>query len=107
LQQRKQFEYPPFVRLIRCELKHRNFSVVQEAANWIGQALSNHFPNVLGPQSPAVGRVRNHFLMHLMIKLPADKSSSLAKEQLARIVKRFEQIPSYRSVKLGIDVDPT
>jgi hypothetical protein len=45
--------------------------------------------------------------MHLMIKLPADKSPSLAKEQLARIVKRFEQIPSYRSVKLGIDVDPT
>jgi primosomal protein N' (replication factor Y) len=106
LKQREEFDYPPFVRLIRFELKHKNFSALQEAANWFSQALQNQFSQVLGPQSPPVGRIRNQFLMQILLKLPASQSAAPAKEQLTRICKRFEQIPAFRSVKLVIDIDP-
>jgi primosomal protein N' (replication factor Y) len=106
LKQREEFDYPPFVRLIRFELKHKNFSALQEAANWFSQALHNQFSHVLGPQSPPVGRIRNQFLMQILLKLPASQSASPAKEHLTRICKRFEQIPAFRSVKLVIDIDP-
>ena len=106
LKQREEFDYPPFVRLIRFELKHKNFSALKEAANWFSQALHNQFSHVLGPQSPPVGRIRNQFLMQILLKLPASQSASPAKEQLTRIFKRFEQIPAFRSVKLVIDIDP-
>ena len=106
LKQREEFDYPPFVRLIRFELKHKNFSALQEASNWFSQALHNQFSQVLGPQSPPVGRIRNQFLMQILLKLPASQSASPAKEQLTRICKRFEQIPAFRSVKLVIDIDP-
>ena len=106
LKQREEFDYPPFVRLIRFELKHKNYSALQEAANWFSQALHNQFSHVLGPQSPPVGRIRNQFLMQILLKLPANQSASPAKEQLTRICKRFEQIPAFRSVKLAIDIDP-
>ena len=106
LKQREEFDYPPFVRLIRFELKHKNFSALQEAANWFSQALHNQFSQVLGPQSPPVGRIRNQFLMQILLKLPASQSGSPAKKQLTRICKRFEQISAFRSVKLVIDIDP-
>lgn len=106
LKQREEFHYPPFMRLIRFELKHKNFSALQEAANWFSQALHNQFPQVLGPQSPPVGRIRNQFLIQILLKLPASQSAAPAKEQLMRICKRFEQIPAFRSVKLAIDIDP-
>lgn len=106
LKQREEFGYPPFVRLTRFELRHKNFSVLQEAANWFSHALHNQFSQVLGPQSPPVGRIRNQFLMQILLKLPASKSAAPAKEQLIRICKRFEQIPAFRSVKLAIDIDP-
>jgi primosomal protein N' (replication factor Y) len=106
LKQRQEFDYPPFVRLIRFELKHKNFSALQEAANWFSQALQNQFLQVLGPQSPPIGRIRNQFLMQILLKLPASKSAAPAKEQLIRICKRFEQIPAFQSVKLAIDIDP-
>ena len=106
LKQREEFGYPPFVRLTRFELRHKNFSVLQEAANWFSQALHNQFSQVLGPQSPPVGRIRNQFLMQILLKLPASQSAAPAKEQLIRICKRFEQIPAFRSVKLAIDIDP-
>ena len=106
LKQREEFHYPPFMRLIRFELKHKNFSALQEAANWFSQALHNQFPQVLGPQSPPVGRIRNQFLIQILLKLPASQSAAPAKEQLMRICKRFEQISAFRSVKLAIDIDP-
>jgi primosomal protein N' (replication factor Y) len=106
IKQREEFDYPPFVRLIRFELKHKNFSALQVAANWFSQALHNQFSQVLGPQSPPVSRIRNQFLMQILLKLPASQSAAPAKEQLMRICKRFEQIPAFRSVKLTIDVDP-
>ena len=106
LKQRKEFDYPPFVRLIRFELKHKNFSALKEAANWFSQALQNQFSQVLGPQSPPVARIRNQFLMQILLKLPASKSAATSKKQLMRICKRFEQIPVFRSVKLTIDIDP-
>ncbi len=106
IKQREEFHYPPFMRLIRFELKHKNFSALQEAANWFSQALHNQFPQVLGPQSPPVGRIRNQFLIQILLKLPASQSAAPAKEQLMRICKRFEQISAFRSVKLAIDIDP-
>ena len=104
--QRKEFSYPPFVRLIRFELKHKNFATLQQSSDWFTQALRNQFSIVLGPQSPPIGRIRNQFLMQVLLKLPANQSAASAKEQLNRIIKRFEQIPNFRSVKLLVDVDP-
>ena len=106
LKQREKFHYPPFVRLIRFELKHKNFSLLQEAAKWFSQALQNQFSQVLGPQSPPVGRIKNQFLIQILLKLPSFQSSESAKKQLMRICKRFEQITNFRSVKLSVDVDP-
>ncbi|MGD1998421.1 MAG: primosomal protein N' [Flavobacteriaceae bacterium] len=106
LSQRSQFKYPPFQRLIQFEFKHKSFAVLQEAANWFAKALKGNFTDVLGPQSPPVGRIRNQYVLHILLKLPADKSTTAPKTQIKRVVNRMEQIAAFRSVRLNIDVDP-
>lgn len=70
---RQQFFYPPFSRIIEITLKHKIKDVVDEAAHQLGAALRMDLNNfVVGPAAPVVARVRNQYLMELLIKLPLD-----------------------------------
>ena len=48
--QRRIYKYPPYFRLIKITLKHRDYNRVNEGATWLATALSQVFgPYVLGP----------------------------------------------------------
>jgi primosomal protein N' (replication factor Y) (superfamily II helicase) len=71
MQLRKQFFYPPFSRLLKITLKHKNVQTVAEAANFFGIAIKAHFADfMVGPEEPAVNRIQNVYLQELMIKIP-------------------------------------
>ncbi len=104
--ERYQFHYPPFVRMVKITLKHRDFNRVDNAANWLGKSLVNSFGNhVLGPTSPSVSRIRNLHLKTLLIKLPTNKSVHQSKEIIQKIKDSFQSIAEYRSVRFILDVD--
>ena len=66
---RQQFAYPPFSRIIEITLKHKVKEVVDEVANKLGLALKRDLNNfVVGPAAPVVARVRNQYLMELLIQ---------------------------------------
>ncbi|HMG81652.1 MAG TPA: primosomal protein N' [Ferruginibacter sp.] len=70
---RKEFSYPPYSRIIHITLKHKLKEVVDEAANKLGEAMQKELRNfIVGPAAPVVGRIRNQYLMELLIKLPLD-----------------------------------
>ena len=106
IQQRKQFGYPPFMRIIRIELRHKNMSSLIDAGSWLKQGLQERFSYVLGPASPLVGRQRNYYILHTLIKLPLDFSTSAAKTRLAALLHSFAQVGVFKQVKVSIDVDP-
>lgn len=104
--QRQQFGYPPFMRIIRVELRHRSMSTLISAGTWMKKGLQDRFSHVLGPVAPVVGRVRNQYILHTLIKLPLDASQSASKSRLATLVRSFEQIGAFRQVRVAVDVDP-
>ena len=54
LHERKTFEYPPFYRLIRIELKARDYQKVHQGAQWLADVLNQHLTTpVLGPVDPS------------------------------------------------------
>ncbi|NQY07840.1 MAG: primosomal protein N', partial [Flavobacteriaceae bacterium] len=60
LDQRHIYKYPPTNRLIKISFKHRDYSMVSEGAQWFWKSLDMLFkPNVLGPEFPAIARIRN------------------------------------------------
>lgn len=107
MEQRKDFDYPPFVKLIQITLRDRNYQKMRSAASWYAQAMRVPFSSrVLGPEDPSVGRVRNQYLTHIMLKIPSNHSIKQTKNNLQRIHNQFESIRDFRSVRVIIDVDP-
>lgn len=107
IENRKQFFYPPFSRIIHLSFKHKLKEVVEKAAYEFSNALKNKYGNYLvGPAEPVVGRVRNQFLIELLLKLPRDaKLIAQCKEDLLYQVAVLHQHKSYRSVTIIADVD--
>ncbi|WP_298420281.1 primosomal protein N' [uncultured Kordia sp.] len=106
LNDRRQFHYPPFYRLIKITLKHKEYNRVNESAAWFGKSLRNSFgENVLGPEFPPVARIRNLYLKHILLKIPKQQSLAKTKDVIMRVKNSFSSIANYRSVRVIIDVD--
>ena len=105
-EQRHQFKYPPFYKLIKVTLKHRDFAVVDKAGFWLTQVLNRGLaPHVLGPVSPSVGRIRNQYLKTLLIKIPQDQSPSKIKAYMHKALQRFAAQKEFARVQIVMDVD--
>jgi primosomal protein N' (replication factor Y) len=108
LNDRRQFHYPPFYRLIKITLKHKEYNRVNESAAWFAKSLRNSFgENVLGPEFPAIARIRNLYLKNILLKIPKQQSLGKTKEVIERVKNSFSSIANYRSVRVIIDVDTT
>ncbi|AOW19541.1 primosomal protein N' [Urechidicola croceus] len=106
LNDRWQFHYPPFYRMIRITLKHRDFNKVDTGAQWLGKSLTNVFKeHVLGPTTPSVSRVRNEYIRILIIKIPPKQSLKTTKEHILKIKNVFQAVKDFRPIKFIIDVD--
>jgi primosomal protein N' (replication factor Y) (superfamily II helicase) len=107
LEKRKQFFYPPFSRLINLSFKHKIREVVEAAAHQYANALKNKYGNYLvGPAEPVVGRIRNQYLMELLLKLPKDKNLLMqCKRDLLEQVAILHTDKRFRSVVIVPDVD--
>ncbi|RAR46305.1 replication restart helicase PriA [Flavobacterium lacus] len=106
LYERQIFKYPPFFKLIKITLRHKEYEKVKESSMWLYQVLSQHLNMpVLGPEEPAVSKIRNEYIRTIVIKIPDDVSPQGTKKTIQKIVNSFDVISQYRSVKLVVNVD--
>jgi len=107
LEERYQYQYPPYFKLIKFTLKSRDYSKTNDAADWISKALGNVFSeNVLGPEFPPVARIRNEYYKNILLKIPPQQSLGKTKEYIHKILKSFSAIGGWRGVRVIINVDP-
>lgn len=107
LEERRNFKYPPFYRLVRITLKGRDYSKVNEGADWLATSLKNSFyENVLGPEFPPVARIRNEYYKNILLKIPQKQSLTKTKDVVGKILQSFKAIGAYRGVKTVVNVDP-
>ena len=106
LDERWQYHYPPFYRIIKIILRHKDFNRVEEGAHWLGKSLTGIFKEqVLGPTTPAISKIRNYYIRHIIIKIPQNQHLELTKKNIIRVKNAFQAIKEFRSIKLSIDVD--
>lgn len=108
IEKRKEFFYPPFSRMVMVTLKHRDKETVEAAANKLASLLSQDLKEfITGPAAPVVGRLRNMYLMELMIKLPKEAGMSLTYRKVIRNhINLLQGEKNYKSVVVVTDVDP-
>ncbi len=105
---RKQFFYPPFSRIIQITFRHKESHIAEEAAHHMVQGLKHNFEkNVTGPAEPVVNRIRNQYLWELLIKLPKDTGIiQQCKREIFQQVAIIQSNKRYRAVNIIPDVDP-
>jgi len=107
LYERKQFNYPPFYRLIILRLKHRKSDVLNKAASSLTSELRSVFgKRVLGPEYPLVSRIMNLYIKQIMIKLERGGGIIEMKKRLHGILEEHTRIKEFAGVRVIIDVDP-
>ncbi|MFN5932480.1 MAG: primosomal protein N', partial [Sphingobacteriales bacterium] len=105
---RQQFNYPPFSKMVQITFKHRLKHIAEAAANIMGGALHQAFPDqVSGPAEPVIGRIRNMYIMELLLRIPkTGKSFALAKTIIKQQMDLLQYDKTFRSVIIHPDVDP-
>ena len=104
--ERQNFKYPPFFRLVKLTLKHRDFDKLKEGSMWFYNVLSQNLDMpVLGPEEPAINRIRNEYIRTIMVKIPVQKHLGNTKKNIAKVLMSFEAVPQYRAIKVKVDVD--
>ena len=106
LQDRWEYKYPPYYRLIKITLTHRDYNKVDKGINWLAKAFQQSFGEyVLGPTAPAVSRIRNRYIKNLVVKVPPKQSLANTKNQITKIKNTFEAVSDFRPIRFIIDVD--
>ena len=106
LEDRRQYHYPPIIRLIKITLKHKDYTKVDMASQWLAKSMVNTFgDSILGPSSPAISRIRNQHIKTILIKISKKKSLKQSKSAIQKIKNGFQSISEFRSVRFNIDVD--
>lgn len=107
LEERRAFRYPPFYHLINVFLKHKHDKVCQQASMEMGQMLRGWFgERVLGPDKPAVARVKTMNIRKIVIKLENTIDYRKVREYLTYSQERMLKDPRYGALQIYFDVDP-
>lgn len=107
-QHRHDFVYPPFCKLIRLTLKHKEKSHVAKAGLELVNSLSKMTNiHLIGPAEPPVSRIRNLYLQEILIKLPNNlRVISQIKSNIYVAVNELTSAKNFSNVRVIIDVDP-
>ena len=107
LEERKMFHYPPFFHLINVFLKHKHEKICQQASFELGKTLRGWFgERVLGPDKPAVSRVKTMNIRKLVIKLENGIDQMKVREYLKYAQNMMLKDPRYGALQIYYDVDP-
>ncbi len=105
--ERTAFRYPPFRNLIYIYLKHRNDDTVNTASIELGSLLRSWFADrVLGPDKPAVAKVKTLNIRKIVLKLEPGIDRREVRRYLLMAQERLTTDKRYASLQIYFDVDP-
>lgn len=106
-QERQLFKYPPFFRLIKITIKHKDTSTLNQAANKMAHQLHKELGNrVLGPNIPLISRIQSYYIKEILIKVELDASVSFVKNLVQETMSSLQTEKPFKSVRFSVDIDP-
>lgn len=105
---RQAFLYPPYSRIVQLTLRHKDKAIADNAALRLAELLRQDLKDyIVGPAAPVISRIRNQYIMELMIKLPkAYGKSGTYKKVIHNHINLLHSEAAYKSVVVVADVDP-
>ncbi|MCJ7448278.1 MAG: primosomal protein N' [Bacteroidales bacterium] len=106
-EERKTFNYPPFCRMIRISLKHKDRAQLNNYAGILGGDLKTLFgKRILGPEYPLISRIQSWYIKTILIKIEKEISGAKSRQLILESIERLEMFKGASSLRIAIDVDP-
>jgi primosomal protein N' (replication factor Y) len=108
INERLEYKYPPYFKLIKVQMKDESQEKVKNVAIKLADDLREIFgPRVLGPEAPSIARIRNRYLMNILIKFERQNMNmNEAKKMIFKEITRYRLEKEWKGVRFVIDVDP-
>lgn len=107
IDERKNFNYPPFTRIIYIYLKHRDNSTLSEISTIYASQLRQQFGNrIFGPEEPVISRIQSLYIRKIMLKIETNASMKKVKQILRDTYEYMHQQPRMKGMIVYYDVDP-
>ncbi len=104
--ERRNFAYPPWVRLVRLVVKHPDISLLSKASMPLADRLRKEVgAQVLGPEFPSVSRINKEYVQHITLKFARDKNYKANKLKLRQICETYFSWTGFKQVKYYFEVD--
>ena len=105
--ERKNYRYPPFVRLVRLTLKHTDVQRLEAAAEVLAARLTQRFmARVIGPETPMISRINDLHHRVLLLKFERELRPDAYKALLQADLDAFQADERFKRIRLIVDVDP-
>ncbi len=105
--ERQLFGYPPFTRLIRVTVKHKERTETERIAALLAGQLRKLFGNrILGPEYPPVDRIKGWYIMNILFKAEKGVHLEKAKEAISLIINEVGRKNGGNKLRISADVDP-
>jgi primosomal protein N' (replication factor Y) len=107
LQERRQFHYPPFTRLIELNVICKDLNENNHLANELYRLLDGHFKgHVLGPEAPLIARIKNYYYKRLLLKIPKEAGAKQVRQILFACLDEMQHAHKDWKYRVSIEVDP-
>ena len=105
--ERRNFNYPPFYKLIKITIKHKDRTTNTEGAKLFAKMLKSKLNDrVLGPEKPYVSKIKNYYLEELIIKFERDISPTKMKLFISESFYELKNNSTFKTMQISFDVDP-
>lgn len=106
--ERKSFDYPPYYRLVKISLKHKDPLLLSRLGSVVKQQLIAYFgDSLLGPEKPYVSKIRNWYILNFVLKI--ENNGPIVREQkriLALAIDQLHKQKDFSQARIIVDVDP-
>lgn len=106
-QERQTFKYPPFFRLVKLTVRHRDFSTLNKAARYLAEDLRRQLgERVIGPEFPLITRLFTFHQKCIIVKIERDPQFSTRRKIIRLAIDRILSHSDFKSLQIIADVDP-
>lgn len=107
LEERETFHYPPFVKLIHLNIRHRSENVAEQFSQLLAKKLKAlQGAIILGPEAPGVDKIKNYYYRKITLKCGKNLNRQKLGVWLFNVIEALKSHESYKYISVNFDADP-
>ncbi len=107
INEREQFHYPPFTRVIELSIVSKDIVVVNDIAQQLANQLKPLFGGMmLGPEFPLVAKIKDQYHKRILLKINREYSPTQVRNLLKQEIDTLQFNNKKSIYRLQVDADP-